>query len=664
MNLFKRLPLKTKLIAAFGLILVLATIQAAFTYRITGQNAKTAAKVDFTNEVMEATRAALAGLVDMETGYRGFLVTGRDEFLGPYEDGASAFANSIATLRSLTADTPIQMARWQDLEERAAAWRSGITEPGIALRRRVGVDATMEDVAGHEIYGDGPEQFGGMRQVFADAMATEHDFMVERKAAAASSRRLLQASVVWGSLLIVALGISIAVVLARYIERALTALTTAAREMVKGRTEVSVEVDSEDELGELGEAFVSMVDGQRQVARMASAIAQGDLGVDFSPRSDVDTVGIALVEMRETLSGLVGESQGLVAAAAEGMLDERGNAERFSGAFRQLIHGLNLTLENLTRPLEETGAVLEALAHRDLTRRIEGDYRGDLGTLKSNVNQAVADLGVIMNEIRSVSSGVAEHAQVVRSSGEEIAHGVTRTRAQGAHAVEASNGASENVSVVAGAAEELDSSIREISQQLQEALSVATTANRESEAAVQVIHELGNASQEIGEVIDLISSIAEQTNLLALNATIESARAGEAGKGFAVVAGEVKKLAGETAKATDLIGGRVQGIQERTEGAIERIGRTASIIAQIQQISEGIAAAVEEQSSAVQEISQRASDAAEGASQVRSSITVVEQSAGETSSSAEALGSSASELASASSQLDSMIEAFRLAKSA
>jgi len=76
---------------------------------------------------------------------------------------------------------------------------------------------------------------------------------------------------------------------------------------------------------------------------------------------------------------------------------------------------------------------------------------------------------------------------------------------------------------------------------------------------------LNGALEEVRGVSDSIQKIASQTNLLALNATIEAARAGDAGKGFAVVAGEVKNLAGQTAKATEQIDHTLEELGSQVE---------------------------------------------------------------------------------------------------
>jgi methyl-accepting chemotaxis protein len=103
-------------------------------------------------------------------------------------------------------------------------------------------------------------------------------------------------------------------------------------------------------------------------------------------------------------------------------------------------------------------------------------------------------------------------------------------------------------------------------------------------------------------VLHLISDIAGQTNLLALNATIEAARAGEAGRGFAVVAGEVKALAGQTAKATADIGGQIAAVRDATDQSIAAMTEVTTVIGRIDAVASAIAAAVEQQSTMTRSI--------------------------------------------------------------
>jgi methyl-accepting chemotaxis protein len=69
----------------------------------------------------------------------------------------------------------------------------------------------------------------------------------------------------------------------------------------------------------------------------------------------------------------------------------------------------------------------------------------------------------------------------------------------------------------------------------------------------QKLDSLSRASERIDEILSLTANIASQTKLLALNATIEAVRAGDAGRSFAVVAAEVKRLADQSAKASEEI---------------------------------------------------------------------------------------------------------------
>jgi methyl-accepting chemotaxis protein len=133
-------------------------------------------------------------------------------------------------------------------------------------------------------------------------------------------------------------------------------------------------------------------------------------------------------------------------------------------------------------------------------------------------------------------------------------------------------------------------------------------AEEKANVTGEVMNLLGKSSQEIGIIIKTITSISEQTNLLALNATIEAARAGEAGKGFAVVASEVKDLAKETSKATEDITKKILAIQNNTTNAIDSLNTILSNIRQINDISDTIASAIEQQSATTGEVNKNLLD--------------------------------------------------------
>ena len=417
------------------------------------------------------------------------------------------------------------------------------------------------------------------------------------------------------------------------------------------------------------------------LSRGIAALERGDTAVEVTPKTPLltvrseDELGVlagtfneVLREMvgtihaygrtRTVLEQLVAEVGTIAEAGREGRLDARGRAEAFHGAYGELVSKVNDTLDAVAEPLASAGAALERLAAGDLTARMTGRYRGAYAEMQTSLDSAVgamqATVVTIGRNAATLATAAEEMSAVATQMGASAEETSTQVTVVGAAAEQVSG----NTQTVATGTEEMGASIREIAGTAASAARVAQDAAQQAAAANGRIQALGAASAEIGQVVKLITSIAEQTNLLALNATIEAARAGEAGKGFAVVANEVKELAKETAKATDEIGRKVEGIQAGTTSAVEAIAEITAVIGRINELQTTIAGAVEEQSATTSEMARNVTEAATGAQDISRNIAAVATASAETASGAAQSQQAASELAKMAAELQAMVGRF------
>ena len=303
--------------------------------------------------------------------------------------------------------------------------------------------------------------------------------------------------------------------------------------------------------------------------------------------------------------------------------------------------------------------VVSAAGRGDLTRDLAVSGSDAAGQMGEGLKAFFADL-------RKSIAAIAQNAQALASSSEELSAVSTQ---MGANAEETSTQAnvvsaaseqvSKNVQTVATGTEEMAASIKEIAKNANEAAKIAMAAVKVADSTNATVGKLGESSVQIGKVIKVITSIAQQTNLLALNATIEAARAGEAGKGFAVVANEVKELAKETAKATEDIGQKIDAIQTDTKGAVDAIAQISQIIGQVNDISNTIASAVEEQTATTNEIGRNVAEAAKGSNEIAQNISGVAQAARSTSDGANDTQKSAHQLSKMAAELQALVNRFQ-----
>ncbi|HYG70443.1 MAG TPA: methyl-accepting chemotaxis protein [Anaeromyxobacteraceae bacterium] len=381
-------------------------------------------------------------------------------------------------------------------------------------------------------------------------------------------------------------------------------------------------------------------------------ISQGDLpdAITEEWAGDYAALRESLNRCTGAVRALVGDVDALAASAIDGRLATRADPARHAGEFRDIVAAVNRTLDAAVAPVTEATAVLERLAVRDLRARVEGDYRGDHGRIKTAVNATAVALHDALGQVARAAGQVTAAATQIASSSQAVASGASE---QAASLTETTS-ALESVSAMTKQAADHAQHANALAQTAR----TAATGGRDSVGMMQsALEQIRSSAEGTSQIIRDINEIAFQTNLLALNAAVEAARAGEVGRGFAVVAEEVRSLAlrsKEAAQKTEaLIRDSVQqaGHGEETGRAVGRhLSEIVDAIAKVTDIVGEIAAAAREQSA--------------GIDQVNRAVLEMDKVTQQNAASAEESSSAASELSAQAEQLATMVRGFELERAA
>ncbi|MGG2072030.1 methyl-accepting chemotaxis protein [Lysinibacillus irui] len=261
-----------------------------------------------------------------------------------------------------------------------------------------------------------------------------------------------------------------------------------------------------------------------------------------------------------------------------------------------------LVSRHLALPVQKLSKRVLEVAKGNLTVDIEHLKRSDeIGQLNAGFNEMVDQLKTLISdveeaivEIQSTSANLSAVAEETNAYGDEIVKAINEVSEgavqQASDAEDTNRTAIEFARLIEGLHEKnelmLDASqhMKESNEEGLVNIDSLKEKSNESSTLIQnmqsVFSSLIVKVREIEGIVGTITEISDQTNLLALNASIEAARAGEQGKGFAVVAEEVRKLADQTAVATELVRTTLKGIESETNLVNNEMQKTHVIVRQ------------------------------------------------------------------------------------
>jgi methyl-accepting chemotaxis protein len=464
-----------------------------------------------THDVLAEASDMLIGMINMETGARGYLLSGAEPSLEPWVGGTASFEKAWDKAKQLTSDNPTQQQRLADMKARHLEFKA-VGEHNIQLRRAVTAGsqpmAALIDEFGKSKDKTAMDAFRGLQAAFAKA---EYDLLAVRAAEADSLRAFNQNTVIGGTLLAIALAVWLGYLATRAIAQPISQALGVAQAVAEGNLCSQFEANSTNEIGKLlgalrnmQESLVRVVTSVRQgsenVATASAQIASGNHDLSSRTESQASALQETAASMEE-LSAQVKQNADSARQANQLAMSASTVAVKGGEVVSQVVETMK-GINDSSRKISDIISVIDGIAFQTnilaLNAAVEAARAGEQGR----------GFAVVASEVRSLAGRSADAAKEIKSlisaSVERVEHGTSLVDEAGVTMTEvvssikrvtdimgeisaASNEQAAGVSEVGAAVSQMDQATQQNAALVEEMAAAASSLRTQAQDLVQVV---------------------------------------------------------------------------------------------------------------------------------------------------------------------------------
>jgi methyl-accepting chemotaxis protein len=375
-----------KIALGFALSFALLLGVGGVSYRSTNLFMSTSEAVEHSHTVLDRIATMLSQLKDAETGQRGFVITGDEAYLAPYQDAVRELPRTAKELRELTRDNPAQQARLDEVDGFVASKLTELAQT-IQLRRTRGFEETKVVVTS----GAGKSTMDSIRVALGEVGREERALLAQRASDAAASASSTRATIFAGTLVCLLIIVAAGVVLTRSLT---TQIGSAVRNVQSSSVELQAAANQQmtgakeqaTAMNEITSTISELLATSRQISESARRVSQIAAETTTAAHSGDQTVQRA----HDSISAIKRQVDVIV-----GHMLELGKKSQQVGVILEIINELAEQTNILA-----INATIEAAGAGEAGKRF-AVVADEIRRLADRVGGSTKEINTLVNEIRS-----------------------------------------------------------------------------------------------------------------------------------------------------------------------------------------------------------------------------------------------------------------------